>query len=60
MTVMEIVLTQPVPKGDAYTGLRSIVEPHSDDRSWEITKAYNYGVIMGKRMERARRKRNQQ
>lgn len=49
MTAMEMVLTQAVPKGDAYTGLRSIVDPHSDDRSWEITKAYNYGVIMGKR-----------
>lgn len=60
MTAVEMVLAQPVPKGTAYAGLCSIVDPHSDDKSWEITKAYNYGVIMGKRMERARRKRNQQ
>ncbi|WP_157092471.1 hypothetical protein [Selenomonas sp. oral taxon 126] len=47
-------------RGAEFDGLCSIIDLHNDDRSWEITKAYNYGVIMGKRMERARRKRNQQ
>ncbi|MFC2499968.1 MAG: hypothetical protein ACFNUC_04375 [Selenomonas noxia] len=27
---------------------------------WEMMRSYTLGVIMGKRMERARRKRNQQ
>lgn len=60
MTAVEMVLEQPIPNGAEFDGLCSIIDLHNDDRSWEITKAYNYGVIMGKRMERARRKRNQQ
>ena len=34
---------------------RGIGEPHD---IWHLSKAYLYGVMVGKRMERARRKRN--
>ena len=60
MTAVEMVLAQPVPTGGVHAGLRAIIDPHRNASPWEITKAYNYGVIMGKRMERARRKRNRQ
>ena len=58
MTAVEMVLAQPIPTGAAHAGLLEIIDPLRNASPWEITKAYNYGVIMGKRMERARRKRN--
>lgn len=58
MTAMEMVLAQPIPTGEAHAGLCEIIDPLRNASPREITKAYNYGVIMGKRMERARRKHN--
>jgi len=50
MTAMEMVLAQPIPTGEAHAGLCEIIDPLRNASPWEITKAYNYGVIMGKRM----------
>ena len=59
MTTLALV-GRNIPPDAAITSELSTLGRGKPVDTWILEKAYMYGVIMGKRMERARRKRNQQ
>lgn len=60
MTMEEILDYQFPVDDDTANKIRGLIDKSYLANMWEITKAYQYGFIMGKRMERARRKRSKQ
>mgnify|MGYP000883239602 FL=1 len=57
MTVNQLVNYQYPPSDATAAQLKAFCEGEPHD-IWHLSKAYLYGVMVGKRMERARRKRN--
>lgn len=55
MTVKELVAHQVVPSIEVIDDLKQLYDFR--DPRWSLIQGYTLGVIMGKRMERARRKR---
>ena len=53
---IEMVLNSNTPKQDEKKVLDVIVAMHPNERYWAAVLCYLYGVIQGKRAERARRK----
>ncbi|WP_315443336.1 hypothetical protein [uncultured Selenomonas sp.] len=60
MTTSELLGHQFLPDDAALTEIYGLVDKNRPIDVWEMMRSYTLGVIMGKRMERARRKRNQQ
>ncbi|WP_315443324.1 hypothetical protein [uncultured Selenomonas sp.] len=60
MTTSELLGHQFLPNDDAMTEIYGLIDKSRPIDVWEMMRSYTLGVIMGKRMERARRKRNQQ
>lgn len=60
MTTSELLGYQFLPNDDAMTEIYGLIDKSRPIDVWEMMRSYTLGVIMGKRMERARRKRNQQ
>ena len=58
MTANQLVNYQYPPSDAIAVQLKMFCEGEPHD-IWHLSKAYLYGVMQGKRMERARRKRNQ-
>ena len=59
MTTSELLGHQFLPDDDAMTEIYGLIDKSRPIDVWEMMRSYTLGVIMGKRMERARRKRNQ-
>lgn len=57
MTVNQLVNYQYPPSDATAAQLKALCEGEPHD-NWHLSKAYLYGVMVGKRMERVRRKRN--
>lgn len=57
MTVNQLVNYQYHPSDATAAQLKALCEGEPHD-IWHLSKAYLYGVMVGKRMERVRRKRN--
>jgi len=57
MTVNQLVNYQYPPSDATAAQLKALCEGEPHD-IWHLSKAYLYGVMVGKRMERVRRKRN--
>lgn len=57
MTVDQLVNYQYPPSDATAAQLKALCEGEPHD-IWHLSKAYLYGVMVGKRMERVRRKRN--
>ena len=57
MTVNQLVKYQYPPSDATAAQLKALCEGEPHD-IWHLSKAYLYGVMVGKRMERVRRKRN--
>ena len=60
MTTSELLGHQFLPDDNARSEIYSLIDKQRPIDVWEMMRSYTLGVIMGKRMERARRKRNQQ
>nr|DAK15374.1 MAG TPA: hypothetical protein [Caudoviricetes sp.] len=60
MTTSELLGHQFLPDDNAMSEIYSLIDKQRPIDVWEMMRSYTLGVIMGKRMERARRKRNQQ
>ena len=60
MTTSELLGHQFLPDDNAMSEIYSLIDKQRPIDVWEMMRSYALGVIMGKRMERARRKRNQQ
>lgn len=60
MTTSELLGHQFLPDDNAMSEIYSLIDKNRPIDVWEMMRSYTLGVIMGKRMERARRKRNQQ
>lgn len=60
MTTSELLGHQFLPDDNAMSEIYSLIDKQRPIDIWEMMRSYTLGVIMGKRMERARRKRNQQ
>lgn len=60
MTTSELLGHQFLPDDNAMSEIYSLIGKQRPIDVWEMMRSYTLGVIMGKRMERARRKRNQQ
>ena len=60
MTTSELLGHQFLPDDNAMSEIYSLLDKQRPIDVWEMLRSYTLGVIMGKRMERARRKRNQQ
>ena len=60
MTTSELLGHQFLPDDDVMTEIYGLIDKSRPIDVWEMMRSYTLGVIMGKRMERARRKRNQQ
>lgn len=58
MTTSELLGHQLLPDDAALTEIYGLVDKNRPIDVWEMMRSYTLGVIMGKRMERARRKRN--
>lgn len=56
MTIQEIINKQRLPI-DELPILSSLRDVDKDEGAWDMIKAYLYGMMQGKRVERARRKR---
>ena len=60
MTTSELLGHQFLPDDKAMSEIYGLIDKKRPIDVWEMMRSYTLGVIMGKRMERARRKRNQQ
>ena len=60
MTTSGLLGHQFLPDDNAMSEIYSLIDKQRPIDVWEMMRSYTLGVIMGKRMERARRKRNQQ
>ena len=60
MTTSELLGHQFLPDDNAMSEIYGLIDKQRPSDVWEMMRIYTLGVIMGKRMERARRKRNQQ
>ena len=60
MTTSELLGHQFLPHDDAMTEIYGLIDKSRPIDVWEMMRSYTLGVIMGKRMERARRKRSKQ
>ncbi len=60
MTTSELLGHQFLPDDNAMSEIYSLIDKQCPIDVWEMMRSYTLRVIMGKRMERARRKRNQQ
>ena len=58
MTTSELLRYQFIPDDDVMTEIYGLIDKSRPIEVWEMLRSYTLGVIMGKRMERARRKRN--
>ena len=59
MTTSELLGHQFLPDDNAMSEIYDLIDKQRPIDVWEMMRSYTLGVIMGKRMERARRKRNQ-
>lgn len=59
MTTSELLGHQFLPDDNAMSEIYGLIDKKRPIDVWEMMRSYTLGVIMGKRMERARRKRNQ-
>ena len=59
MTTSELLGHQFLPDDNAMSEIYGLIDKNRPIDVWEMMRSYTLGVIMGKRMERARRKRNQ-
>ena len=59
MTTSELLGHQFLPDDNAMSEIYGLIDKKRPIDVWEMMRSYTL-VIMGKRMERARRKRNQQ
>lgn len=57
MTIHELIGYQYVPQGEHLKTLTDIYHEKGHDICLTAVDAYLYGIIVGKRMERARKKR---
>ena len=60
MTTSELLEHQFLPDDNTMSEIYGLIDEKRPIDVWEMMRSYTLGVIMGKRMERARRKRNQQ
>ncbi|AME03311.1 MULTISPECIES: hypothetical protein [Selenomonas] len=60
MTTSELLGHQFLPDDNTMSEIYGLIDEKRPIDVWEMMRSYTLGVIMGKRMERARRKRNQQ
>lgn len=60
MTTSELLGHQFLPDDNTMSEIYGLIDENRPIDVWEMMRSYTLGVIMGKRMERARRKRNQQ
>lgn len=60
MTTSELLGYQFLPDDNTMSEIYGLIDEKRPIDVWEMMRSYTLGVIMGKRMERARRKRNQQ
>ena len=60
MTPSELLGHQFLPDDNTMSEIYGLIDEKRPIDVWEMMRSYTLGVIMGKRMERARRKRNQQ
>ena len=60
MTTSELLGHQFLPDDNTMSEIYVLIDEKRPIDVWEMMRSYTLGVIMGKRMERARRKRNQQ
>lgn len=58
MTTSELLGYQFLPNDAAMTEIYGLIDKSRPIDVWEMLRSYTLGVIMGKRMERARRKKN--
>ena len=54
MTTSELLGHQFLPNDDAMTEIYGLIDKSRPIDVWEMMRSYTLGVIMGKRMERAR------
>ena len=60
MTTSELLGHQFLPDDNTMSEIYGLIDEKRPIDVWEMMRSYTLGVIMGERMERARRKRNQQ
>lgn len=60
MTTSELLGHQFLPDDNTMSEIYGLIDEKRPIDVWEMMRSYTLGIIMGKRMERARRKRNQQ
>ena len=60
MTTSQLLGYQFLPDDNTMSEIYGLIDEKRPIDVWEMMRSYTLGVIMGKRMERARRKRNQQ
>ena len=60
MTTSELLGHQFLPDDNTMSEIYGLIDEKRPIDVWEMMRSYTLGVIMGKRMERARRKRSKQ